>query len=104
MGNYSAPRPHGYGLWAGEGRDLERDSLRCCHCGTHFWVTPGSGKARGFCTRCGAVTCGAPTCAACVPLEQQLENKEQGNPLDHVPIVGRVEAEPPRSPGGLYLG
>jgi hypothetical protein len=31
-----------------------------------------------------------------VPVEQYLENIEHGRPDTFMPIVGRVEAEPPR--------
>ena len=33
---------------------------QCVHCGLHWVYVPGSGKIRGYCTRCGALTCGAP--------------------------------------------
>ena len=97
-GGHSTPKAHGYAIWSGgDGKkDVECDSLRCCHCGAHFWVTPGSGKRRGFCMRCGAVTCGQEKCDACVPLEQMLENVEKGRPANHRPIIV--------SPGGVVLG
>lgn len=56
------------------------DTLQCCHCGGHWHVNPGSGKRRGYCTRCAAVTCGRECCDACVPFEQRLENSEAGRP------------------------
>jgi hypothetical protein len=74
------------------------DTVSCIHC-AYTWVwRPGSGKRRGWCTRCNGIVCGRPHCAAlgCVHRERLLENIEQGKPLGHVPIVGRVEAEPPR--------
>jgi len=94
---HSALHGHGYATWTGgDGKDVERDSLQCCHCGKHFWVTPGSGKRRGFCTRCAQVTCGSEICDACVPQEQMLDNKARGKPLDYRPVIV--------SPGGVILG
>ena len=52
-------------------------TLQCVHCGAHFTPQPGSGRVRGFCTRCHGPVCG-PGCAQCVPHEQQLENLEAG--------------------------
>jgi hypothetical protein len=65
---------------------LEADTLQCVHCGGHFPVRPGSGKIRGFCTRCNGPVCG-PGCKECVPTEQYLENMEAGiiNPDSHRP-------------------
>jgi hypothetical protein len=106
-GGYSAGRPHGYAEWGGEGKTVARDSLMCCHCNAHFWVTPGSGKRRGFCMLCAKVTCGREQCDACVPVEVMLDNRAAGRPLGHRAIVARVEAAPPTgqtSPGGVILG
>jgi hypothetical protein len=64
----------------------EIPTVQCVHCGGHFVVEPGSGKTRGFCTRCRGPVCG-PKCAACVPAEQLLENIERGRPLDYRPII-----------------
>lgn len=64
-------------------------TLQCAHCGGHWVPQPGSGRIRGFCQRCCGPVCG-PGCAACVPLEQLLENYEQGRPLDYRPIVASV--------------
>lgn len=62
------------------GELTEGQTLTCCHC-QHAWVlVKGSGKARGFCTRCMGYTCGAPACLGCVPAEQRLENIEKGLP------------------------
>jgi hypothetical protein len=57
-------RPHGALLE--DSREVA-DLLQCCHC-QHTWAyRPGSGRKRGFCTRCQQVTCGAKSCMMCVP-------------------------------------
>lgn len=48
----------------------------CCHCGTHFVSVKGSGKVRGWCTLCTAITCGDPKCDPCVPYELRIEVME----------------------------
>jgi hypothetical protein len=63
---------------------LEVASLQCVHCGCHWVPQPGSGKVRGFCTRCHGPVCG-PGCAECVPTEQLLENLEAGRELHFRP-------------------
>lgn len=47
---------------------------------------------RGFCMACGGPVCG-PGCAACVPVEQYLENLERGLPDDHRPTTVGVSAD-----------
>ena len=49
---------------------------QCCHCNTHFVSIIGSGKIRGYCTLCNAVTCGSPACDVCIPYEAKLELQE----------------------------
>jgi hypothetical protein len=61
-------------------------TLQCVHCGGQWIPQPGSGRIRGFCTRCCGPVCG-PGCAKCVPTEQYLENIEQGKPADHYPAM-----------------
>lgn len=51
---------------------------QCCHCGCHFVMIKGSGKLRGFCTKCAEVTCGKIGCCTCVPFEKKLELVEAG--------------------------
>lgn len=65
---------------------LEQRTVQCVHCGGHYHPSPGSGRVRGFCANCNGPVCG-PGCAACVPLEQLLENYEKGRPLDFRPVV-----------------
>ena len=54
------------------------DVLRCCHCSAYWVHKTGSGRRRGYCTLCDAVTCGKVGCLACVPCERRLENVEAG--------------------------
>jgi hypothetical protein len=68
---------HGYLIISSPAGTLEADTLQCCHCNAHYVVRPGSGKRRGFCTLCSAVTCGAPACAPCVPFEKKLDEFER---------------------------
>ena len=54
------------------------DTKQCCHCGMHFVMVKGSGKLRGWCTKCHHVTCGAIGCCKCVPFEEKLDLMEKG--------------------------
>jgi hypothetical protein len=57
---------------------------RCIHCG-RIWVhRPGSGRLRGFCTRCFGDVCGEPDCVArgCLHWEAQLAQLERGIPWE----------------------
>jgi len=58
----------------------EIPTLQCVHCGGHFPVRPGSGKMRGYCTRCHGPVCSRACSGDCVPLAVQLENMEAGRP------------------------
>lgn len=51
---------------------------QCCHCGGHFMMVKGSGKLRGYCTKCNEITCGKIGCCKCVPFEKKLEMIEAG--------------------------
>lgn len=66
---------------------LEAATIQCVHCGRHWVPQPGSGRTRGFCMRCNGFICG-PECQECIPVEQMLENIEQGRPLNYRPIIG----------------
>lgn len=69
-----------------DGPEQTFDTVQCCHCGRHWVYTPGSGRKRGFCLKCHAITCGSQKCDSCIPIEQQLENREQGrHPLAERP-------------------
>lgn len=61
-------------------------TIQCCHCGGQWVPKPGSGIERGFCQNCNGFVCG-PGCAACVNVEQLLDNIEKGRPLDFRPII-----------------
>lgn len=53
------------------------DTLQCCHCGRHWVPIKGSGRVRGWCTRCHHVTCGNSECMECVPYEQKIAQMEK---------------------------
>lgn len=95
--------------------DIERDRetvteyVQCVQCGRHWAWEHGSGRLRGWSWRLNGITCG-PDCIAGesgVSQEQFLANMEAGMPAHeaarHRPVVGRVEAEPPKSAGGVIL-
>lgn len=71
-------RAAGAVLIVGEaGTEEQRDTLMCAHCQMHWIVEPGSGRARGWCFRCGGPTCGKQPCEAeCVPWEKMIEQME----------------------------
>ncbi len=73
-------RPHGVGILADPDlpHEVQRDHLQCCHCQRVWVVEPGSGKKRGFCSKCNQVTCGAMECETCIPFEKKLELYEKG--------------------------
>jgi hypothetical protein len=54
------------------------DTLQCVHCGMHWIPVKGSGRIRGFCTKCGGPTCGSHECMKCVPFEKKLDLYEKG--------------------------
>lgn len=72
-GEQFEPRAHGAVIV--DGSEVA-STLQCCHCGGHFVSIRGSGKRRGFCLRCMAVTCGQAQCDVCLPFERQLEMME----------------------------
>jgi hypothetical protein len=93
---YSTLHPHSEAEWADRESDKKvvRDLLCCAHCGLHFYVTPGSGKRRGFCARCGDVTCGAEKCQECVHWRKKLELIEAGKADMSLISTGRAEGLP----------
>jgi hypothetical protein len=74
-------RPGGYGHWFnGQGRDLERDTFTCQHCGAVVFVEPfqDPAKAGGWCMCCSKLIC--RHCAndgECRPFEKQLDEHER---------------------------
>lgn len=86
MYRHSARKPKGYAIWSFPDKaPIERETLQCCHCGRHWIVVPGSGRKRGFCTKCMQVTCGHAKCDPCVPVEKQLDMIEKGK-IDGIKI------------------
>lgn len=83
------------------GPEQHIDLIQCCHCQQVFPFVRNSGVERGWCMNCGQITCGRHECDDCVPWQQMIANMEAGMPWAqakrHRPIVGRVEAEPPRA-------
>ena len=62
-----------------DGRVFEFDLLQCIHCQYTWRVERGSGRERGWCTRCGGVVCGAGPCmTACVHFERRLDLAARG--------------------------
>lgn len=80
MPRHSVIRPHGTIIITDPDlpHEVQRDTLQCCHCQAIWIVSPGSGRRRGFCTKCNQVTCGAGTCGHCLPFEKKLELYEAG--------------------------
>lgn len=77
MKQHTALRPKGNIVVAGPDGTIEGDTLQCVHCGVHWVVRPGSGRRRGFCTKCGGPTCGRQGCEFCIPLEKKFEAIER---------------------------
>ena len=93
-------KPAGYTKTTGPyGEIVDCDTLQCVHCRYTWEVVAGSGRLRGFCTRCMGYVCGRPDCmSACVPFELRLENREHGLPdLTPRPEQVLVPVRPPSS-------
>lgn len=87
-------KPHGYGVWVGDGRDAEVDSITCGHCNAVVFVKPGFGatvyliygmdptlppkeEAGAFCRVCMTPVClKCHSVGACTPFERRLEASE----------------------------
>lgn len=78
--NHTSLRPNGFMVWADRESDkvVMADTFMCCHCGLHEQINPGSGKRRGYCSRCAKFTCGRKCCDVCIPIEQRLDNMDAG--------------------------
>ena len=61
------------------GRVIETDTLQCKHCGMHWQMIPGSGRIRGWCTKCNGPLCGEnQMCMViCYPMEKRLDDAER---------------------------
>ena len=75
-------KPGGYAIFTcDDGSTVERDTFTCCHCNRVEFVTPGSGKLRGWCFLCGASECGRSECSSvvkgCTSFERKLEEFER---------------------------
>ncbi|HSZ58591.1 MAG TPA: hypothetical protein VK797_23185 [Tepidisphaeraceae bacterium] len=81
MPDHSVLKPHGTIIVTDpDAGTIVKDCLRCCHCQAVWVVVRGSGKRRGFCTKCMGPTCGSDECMACNPWEKRLERIEAGKP------------------------
>lgn len=64
--------------------ETQSSTMQCCHCGKHWDVQVGSGKKRGWCTKCSGPTCGHPICMKyCYPQEKQHDDRESKNMKDY---------------------
>ena len=95
MGQYTTSRPTGFAEWTGgDAPAVARDCLCCCHCSKHFFVTPGSGKKRGYCMNCGQVTCGQKKCDTCIHWKKKLELIEAGKADMSLITTGKADGLP----------
>lgn len=95
-------KPNGTFIFTDDlGNTSEYHSAQCKHCGVHWQVIPGSGRQRGWCTKCVGVLCGSKRCMECVPQEAQLEimegnkktfmkykNTDLIQKYSHLPVIG----------------
>jgi hypothetical protein len=77
MGRWTAKNPDGHERYfkPGGATTREHDLLRCKHCGVFWYVKPGSGAKRGWCTYCGGPHCGGPKCWECSLLKRKVEER-----------------------------
>ena len=92
-------RPHGYGVWVGDGPNIERDTITCGHCNAVVFVKPGTASTVYLIPHAtdptmpwreepgaGCRMCHTPVClrcyadGRCLPLEVQLELMEGRRP------------------------
>ena len=76
----TANRPAGAIITAEpSGRTIEADTLQCAHCGMHWQVQPGSGKRRGWCTKCNGPLCHEKELCMvmCYPFEKRQDDMEK---------------------------
>ena len=94
--NHSVLHSHGEAQWTDKeaDRSIVRDCLQCCHCAMHFFVSPGSGKKRGYCMGCDAVTCGQTKCGPCIHWKKKLELIESGKASKSILSTGKDDSLP----------
>lgn len=86
MYQHTTRNPSGYTVSLNaDGSTIETDTHQCCHCSKHFDVVKGSGKIRGFCSKCMKVTCGAPQCNEHFSFEERMDLFEKG-------LINRLDA------------
>ena len=78
MGQHSARRADGVMICAEPSGEVHVDTKQCVHCGEHFPYQKGSGRIRGFCTKCMGMTCGGHGCMECFPIEERMDYYEAG--------------------------
>lgn len=54
------------------GNETVKETMKCCHCQYTWILERGSGRVRGFCTKCNDVTCGSKECMSCIPFQKKL--------------------------------
>lgn len=65
-----------------DGKVVETPTMQCRHCGQHWIMLPGSGRERGWCTKCMGPLCGKKECMdQCLPFEKRLDLYEAGKLL-----------------------
>lgn len=74
-------KPAGFSTEIGPyGEITVRPIHSCCHCQKTWEEVKGSGRLRGYCSRCHGYVCGHPDCMVCINWEAKLENVEAGRP------------------------
>lgn len=78
-------------------RVFTSDLVACIHCGFIWQWVPGSGRRRGFCSRCHGFCCGRACCEAlgCRHWMHDIENLEAGRPMGTRPLIVDVPLSKP---------
>ena len=79
MFEHGSPNAAGIVIYTNfDGRDTERDTMQCVHCGGHWIVARGSGRPHIFCNKCGGWTCSNPACLKdCYPIQKKFDDMEK---------------------------
>ena len=74
------------------GPAVVRDIVRCVHCDYRWVWQPGSGRRRGFCTKCNGLVCGHAHCAqvGCHYWRNWIDNVSAGRPEYATPAMASV--------------